>query len=344
VCDAWLKQGLRDRCISRDLQWGFAVPDLANKVLYCWFDAPIGYLGATRSWAEANGEDWLAWWGAASDARITCFLGKDNLPFHTVLFPAVLLGAGGLKLPDQVVGSHWLNWYGKPFSTSDKRGIFLDTALELLPADVWRWALLAQAPESSDSRFSWDLLARNVNKDLVGGYGNFVQRVTRLAARHGDVVPSAGQPGPAEQALSARCEEVLARLGAALDGHHFRDAVGCCRALWREGNLYIDTQAPWRLVHEDPERAAVVLRTCFQVIALVAAAAAPLLPHTGQRVAEALHLEAGELSRPLDALTPLQGLGGRRFEVIAPLFARVDAEALEARFPAEGEQLEAVAS
>lgn len=329
VAQSWLRQGLQDRCITRDLSWGIPVPDLPGKVFYCWFDAPIGYLSLAQIWADQNNTP--TWW--TDDVTIHQFLGKDNLPFHTVFFPGILLGSG-FRGPDRVVGYHWLTWYGDKFSTRDHRGVFLNDALELLPADVWRWGLLAQIPERSDSRFTWDLLARTVNKDLVGGYGNFLQRVLRLTAQLGDTIPSAGAPTATERRVSAHCAEILSAAQAAYDGHRFREVVDHIRALLRLSNLYIEERAPWTLRRTDPVQAAVVLRTCVQLIHVYVSAAAPILPQTTQHVAEIFNVPESVFLRPLETLVPLRGWGGQPFENAPALFERLDADALADLFSA----------
>lgn len=325
VAGSWLADGLRDRCITRDLAWGTPVPDLPGKVFWCWFDAPLGYVGLTR---EADPDGWERWWDPAGDATITQFLGKDNLPFHTVWFPAVLRGAGGLRLPDRVCGFHWLSWYGDRFSTSRQRGVFLDKALELLPADVWRWALLAQAPETADSRFTWDQLARVVDKDLVGQLGNLLHRTQGLVARVGGRVPAGGTDGPEEARLRAEARVVVDALVRAHEDLRFRDVVEALRALLHATNRYVDRSAPWRTLGEPA--GALALRTTLEHLRLVAAAVAPVIPDTAARLAAALHLDEDALRVPVARHLQPGGLEGRPVTPIPPLFARVDPIALAA--------------
>ena len=200
----WLDEGLEDRGITRDLQWGVHVdrPGFEDKVFYVWFDAPIGYIAATREWAELDPEhrDWESWWRldkGADDVNYTQFMAKDNIPFHTLSFPATLIGsAEPWKLVDDLKGFNWLNYYGGKFSTSLHRGVFMGDALELLPADYWRWYLLSNAPESDDTSFTWELFGDSVNKELVGTLGNLVNRTVAQVTRHfGDVVPAGGEAG-----------------------------------------------------------------------------------------------------------------------------------------------------
>ncbi|MBY0423969.1 MAG: methionine--tRNA ligase, partial [Parvularculaceae bacterium] len=187
IAQKWIKEGLQDRSITRDLYWGIKVahegrprPGFENKVFYVWFDAPIGYIAATVEWAEAKGGDWERWWRldkGASDVSYVQFMGKDNVAFHTVSFPCTIIGSvEPWKTVDQLKSLNWLTWYGGKFSTSQNRGIFMDQALEILPGDYWRWHLMANAPESDDTSFTLEQFAGVVNKDLADVLGNFVNR------------------------------------------------------------------------------------------------------------------------------------------------------------------------
>ena len=192
----WLDEGLKDRCITRDLTWGVPVPKpgFEDKVFYVWFDAPIGYIAAAVEWSEAaSGRDWHAWWQGGDDVHYVQFLAKDNVPFHTISFPATILGSGlPLKLPDIIKGFNWLTFEGGKFSTSGQRGIFTDTALTLLPADSWRWWLAANAPENADADFAIERFVEGVNKDLADTFGNLVNRCLAFAAARFDAtVPEA---------------------------------------------------------------------------------------------------------------------------------------------------------
>ncbi|MCP4225934.1 MAG: methionine--tRNA ligase, partial [Actinomycetia bacterium] len=240
IARKWLTEGLQDRAITRDLDWGVPVPadtwpELAaeGKVFYVWFDAPIEYIGATKEWSDAAaaegsaGHDWRSWWHDVDDeVRYTQFMAKDNVPFHSVMFPATLIGTrDDWKKVDFLKALNWLNYYGGKFSTSQQRGVFTSDALEVLPADYWRYALIANAPESDDASFTWDLLATSVNKDLADTLGNFVNRVLTFSAkRFGDTVPAGGERGAAENALGARIAELVGELETNLDELQFRKA------------------------------------------------------------------------------------------------------------------------
>ena len=312
----WLDEGLEDRGITRDLAWGIPVdpddfPEAAGKVWYVWFDAPIGYIAATREWADANHSGDAAeaafdrWWRlerGADDVTYTQFMGKDNVPFHTLSFPATIIGSGeDWKLVDRLKSFNWLTYYGGKFSTSEGRGVFMSDALELAPADCWRWYLMANAPESDDASFTWDLFGDAVNKDLVGTFGNFVNRTATQVTRHfGDEVPSGGEDESVEDELWARVGARLRDYTDALDELQFRRAAAALRALWAEGNIYLEEREPWRTVKVDRERTATTLRTALQVACIHSVASSPFVPQAAARLAAAFP-QAGPNKFALDA-------------------------------------------
>jgi len=346
IARKWLEEGLQDRCITRDLSWGIPVnqPGFEGKVFYVWFDAPIGYLAATREWSdkEPTHRDWKAWWAAPEDVAYTQFMAKDNVPFHTISFPATVLGSGeGWKLPDVIKGFSWLTYEGGKFSTSARRGIFMDVALELLPADYWRYYLLANAPESQDFDFSWDHFAQTVNKDLVGVIGNLVNRTATFASsRFEGRVPASGTPGELER-LYATVEESLRELERQLSALELRKATQALRTLWAAGNVYLDAAAPWRAIKTDPALAGTALRTVLNLIRLAAVVSRPFIPETSGRIAEALGCSDEELSWPgADVRRELERLpGGRPLRVPPLLFRPLEADVVaqwRARFGGTG--------
>ncbi len=330
IAKGWLKEGLHDRCITRDLHWGVPVdrPGFEGKVFYVWFDAPIEYIGATKEWADAApGErDWRRWWYAADDVRYVEFMAKDNVPFHTVSFPATILGAGeDWKLVDYIKGFSWLTFYGGKFSTSQKRGIFLDQALAEYPADYWRYWLVANAPETDDSSFTFSGFAGVCNKDLADTFGNFVNRVLRFcSARFGDAVPAGGEFGPAETELAAGLQAALDRYIGALAEMQLRRAAAELKELWTLGNVYIDRAAPWTTIKSDRERTAAILRAAINLIRVYAIVGAPIIPDTCARLRASLGVEIGATGWPQDIAAELRALPpGHRFEVPPPLFKKI---------------------
>jgi len=299
-----LDEGLIDRGITRDLAWGVPVsrhgrsrPGFETKVFYVWFDAPIEYIAATQEWANATGADWARWWRTdqgAHDVRYVEVMGKDNVAFHTVSFPATLIGSEEpWKRVDVLKSFNWLNWYGGKFSTSQKRGVFMDAALEILPADVWRWYLTAQSPESADSAFTWEAFQNLVNKDLADVLGNFVNRILKFTeTRFDGLVPEGGVPGPLEQRLAADLSGKIAELTTALEGLEIRRGAQALRALWVLGNEYLTEAAPWTAIKTDHERAAVAVRTGLNLVALFARVSLPFIPATAAVIATSVDDEA----------------------------------------------------
>src|SRR5262249_1637923 len=280
----WLTADLRDRCITRDLAWGVPVPrpGFESKVFYVWFDAPITYIAATKEWSDAKPceRDWREWWWQAEDVQYLQFLGKDNVPFHTVSFPATLFGSGEpWKSVDVIKGFHWLTYAGGKFSTSKRRGVFTDAALAVLPADLWRWWLIANAPESADVDFYFRRFAGDIGKDLADVFGNLATRVTSFACRAFDGrIPVEGAAGSPEQALAREIDRKIATLRSWHESLEFRRAAAETRALWVLANGYIQEQAPWATIKSDPARAAVATRSALNLVRLCATLAWSIIP------------------------------------------------------------------
>ena len=337
-----LNEGLIDRGITRDLAWGFPVlkdglprPGFEAKVYYVWFDAPIGYIGITREWADAEGQegagqDWERWWRTdkgADEVRYVEFMGKDNVAFHTVNFPATILGSGEpWKLVDMLKSFNWLNWYGDKFSTSQKRGVFMDQALEILPADCWRWYLTANSPENSDTSFTWEQFVSSVNRDLADVFGNFVNRILKFCeTRCEGVVPAGGEPGELEKRLYADVSARLADLTEQMEAIEVRKSAQALRALWVLGNEYLQEAAPWTAIKTDPERAAVIVRTGLNLVALFAKVSAPMIPFAAETVALAVGEDYPPAWPSLDAAVELSRLPvGRKVTTPPVLFKKIE--------------------
>lgn len=350
----WLDEGLIDRSITRDLSWGVPVtrhgkprPGFEEKVFYVWFDAPVEYIGSTVEWAEANNGNWERWWRldkGASDVTYVQFMGKDNVAFHTVSFPVTILGSEEpWKLVDKLKAFNWLNWYGGKFSTSQKRGVFMDQALELLPGDYWRWYLIANSPESSDTAFTWESFKAGINSDLNDVLGNFVNRITKYAASKFDSkVPDGGAPGEHEAWMVNELATRLPQLIAHYEAMEFRKAAAETRAIWAAGNEYITKSAPWTAYKTSVEQAAVGIRTGLNLVALFGIIAQPIIPETAKKILDAIgvpedrrsldpaKLGAGGFAALLDALPR-----GMAINVPPQLFSKIeDAQVAEwsARF------------
>jgi len=360
----WLDEGLQDRGITRDLKWGVPVnaadwapnpqgqvPDvegLRGKVFYVWFDAPIEYIAATAEWAALDKtRDWQSWWrgDAASDVTYVEFMGKDNVPFHTVGFPCTLFGVNSTlpddaqwKLVDRLKGFNWLNYYGGKFSTSQKRGIFMDAALDSLPSDYWRWYLMANAPESADASFAWDHFAATVNKDLADVLGNFVNRVLKFGtARFGGLVPSGGEPGPDEHALMEALETKRTNIAQLFEAFEFRKAVAELRSAFVLGNEYLTKAAPWTVIKTDPVKAGVSVRLGLNLVHLFAHLAWPVIPDAAKRMHETLLPAPEIIPWPTEPMPEFLSFiaPGQSFSVPDVLFRKIEdteVKGFEARF------------
>jgi methionyl-tRNA synthetase len=327
----WLDEGLKDRCITRDLTWGVAVPKpgFEDKVFYVWFDAPIGYIAAAVEWSEAaGGRDWRAWWQGGDDVHYVQFLAKDNVPFHAISFPATILGSGlPLKLPDIIKGFNWLTFEGGKFSTSGQRGIFTDAALTLLPADSWRWWLAANAPENADADFAFARFAEGVNKDLADTFGNLVNRcLTFAAARFDATVPEAGTAGAAEDKLAVELGTRLRRLRRHHEALALRKATEEVRSIWRLANAYLADAAPWTVIKDEPERAAAIVRTAINLVRIAALAGWPFIPSAAAEVLRSLGEDVEFVPWVEDGKEALSAIpAGRRLCVPGLLFPKVAA-------------------
>lgn len=336
IAQKWLKEGLQERCITRDLKWGFSVPKTGfeNKVFYVWFDAPIGYMGITKQWAdEKTGRDWKSWWLDAKDVYYAQFMGKDNVPFHAISFPATLLGTReNWTKVDYLKGMSYLTFEGGKFSKSEQRGIFAEDAVKEFPADYWRYWLMSNAPESSDSSFTFDSFVGTVNKDLNGVLGNFVSRVLKMtSSKFAPEVPAGGEMETPEKELIAALQEKVDNYLKYLNSMEFRKALGELRAIWVDGNNYISATEPWTVIKENPERAAAILRVCINLIRIYAILSAPVMPQTSAAIMNKLgltlensSLKDFSVAKEIEALQP-----GHKFEVGEALFERITPEKTE---------------
>ncbi len=301
----WLDEGLRDRSITRDLSWGIPVTQngadgskkirsgFDGKVFYVWFDAPIEYIAATQDWAAQTGADWERWWRTdkgADDVSYVQFMGKDNVAFHTLSFPTTIIGsAEPWKLVDQLKAFNWVTWYGGKFSTSQKRGVFMDQALNIAPSDYWRWHLMANAPEGNDASFTFEEFQATINSDLANVLGNFVNRITKYAAGKFDgKVPDGGVAGEAEAWIISELEARIPALIAYYEAKEFRKAAAETRAIWAAGNEYLTKAAPWTHYKTDIDQAAIGTRIGLNLAALFGVLAQPIIPDAADKILAAL--------------------------------------------------------
>ncbi len=342
IAKKWLNDGdgLQDRGITRDLYWGVPVkkgdepwPGMEGKVFYVWFDAPIEYIACTAEWADAHAlpdAAWQRWWRTdmgASDVTYFQFMGKDNVPFHTLSFPATIMGsAEPWKLVDYIKSFNYLNYDGGQFSTSAGRGIFMDQALSILPADYWRWWLLSHAPESSDSEFTWENFQASVNKDLADVLGNLVSRVTKFAkSKFGDTIPAGGTMGEREAQLTAELTTRLRAYEANMAAMEVRKSAADLRAIWVAGNEYLQSAAPWTAVKTDPEQAAAVVRLAMNLIRVYAIISRPFIPDAAAAMMQAMGSD--DWTWPQDLGEAMQFLpAGHAFAVPDNLFRKITDE------------------
>ncbi len=355
IAKKWLHDGdgLRDRGITRDLDWGVPVQydgapwtGMEGKVFYVWFDAPIEYIAATAEWADANGLDdaaWESWWRedkGADDVKYVQFMGKDNVPFHTLSFPSTLMGSGEpWKLVDYIKSYNWLTYEGGKFSTSQGRGVFMNQALEIMPSDYWRWWLLSNAPESSDSDFTWASFQGGVNKDLADVLGNFVSRVTKFCrSKFGEVVPEGGAYGKAEAAVVAEIGKRLTAYQDHMEAIEIRKATAELRAIWVAGNEYLQATAPWSVYKTDPDAAAAMVRFALNLIPLYAVLSEPFIPDASAKMLVSMGAEGA--AWPTDLSAALEALpAGHAFTVPDVLFAKITDDRrveLEEQFAGQG--------
>ena len=300
IAKKWLntKEGLKDRSITRDLSWGVPVkkygafwPGFEEKVFYVWFDAPIAYIAATREWSDSkhDPDSWKTWWlngEGAENVFYVQFMAKDNIPFHTISFPATIFGAEeNWKLVDFIKGFNWLLYEGGKFSTSENRGIFMDKALDIYPADYWRWWLLSNAPESSDTDFTWASFQSTVNKDLADVLGNFISRVSSFSvSKFGQKIPSKGKYGQLEIETIEKIDLHYKCLKDLMESIEIRKSCSELRTIWVIGNEYLQRAAPWSVFKETPEKSQMIIRFALNLIYFYSLISEPFIPESCEKI------------------------------------------------------------
>jgi len=294
-CKSWIDDGLRPRAVTRDLDWGIPVPieGAEGKVLYVWFDAPIGYISATKEWAKKEGKDWEPYW-KDKDTRLIHFIGKDNIVFHCIIFPVVLKAHGSYILPDNVPANEFLNLEGDKISTSRNWAVWLHEYLEELPGkeDVLRYVLCANAPETKDNDFTWkEFQARN-NNELVAIFGNFINRVMVLTHKYFQgQVPEAGKLYDLDREVLTKLSEFPHKIADSLEAFRFREALTLLMDVARMGNKYLADTEPWKLIKDDSDRVGTILNISLQIAANLQVLAGPFLPKTSKKLQSMLQLE-----------------------------------------------------
>jgi methionyl-tRNA synthetase len=330
----YLKEGLRDRAITRDIDWGIPVPvkGYENKRLYVWFEAVIGYLSASKQWAKEVAKDenkWKDFW-QDPQTKTFYFLGKDNIPFHTIIWPAMLMGYGGLNLPYNVPANEFLNIQAKKISKSHHWGVWVPDYLTRYDPDPLRYLLSTNMPETSDMDFTWDEYVRRNNNELVATWGNLVNRVLTFTYKNYEgKIPEGSQLNEAGKALLNKANEAATKVDELLATCHFKAAIQHTMALAQEANRYLDEQAPWKKIKEDKKAAGDSLYSAICVIAQLKNMFYPFLPFTSQKVHEFLGYE-GKLEDYLKANpNPALPSAGQKLVEPKPLFTKLDDSIIE---------------
>ena len=330
-CKSWLDLGLQPRAVTRDLDWGIPVPlqGAEGKVLYVWFDAPIGYISNTK---ELLPDSWRTWW-CDPETRLIHFIGKDNIVFHCIIFPAMLKAEGSFNLPDNVPANEFLNLEGDKISTSRNWAIWLHEYLDEMPGkeDVLRYVLTANAPETKDNDFTWrDYQARN-NNELVAIYGNFVNRALVLTHKYFDgKVPPLGHLTEIDEEMLREVAAIPAELDDQLEHFHFREALKTAMQLARIGNKYLADTEPWKVIKSDPDRVATILHLALQLVGNLSIAFAPFTPFSTRRLLAMLQVEEGGFAFSRFGATDLLP-EGHQLGTPELLFEKIEDEVIQAQ-------------
>jgi len=330
IARKWIKEGLRERSITRDMKWGIKVPKAGyeDKVFYVWFDAPIGYIGISMEWAKSIGrpDRWLEYW-KNPETRLYQFMAKDNIPFHTVTWPAVMMGADdGFIMADMVKGFQWLNYEEGKFSTSKGRGVFTDDALELFPPDYWRYYLLYIIPEKADTDFKWAGFQSAVNKDLSDVLGNFVHRtLSFLNSKFEGVVPAADAWRETDVAFKDKINEACSEIKSCMDACRFKPSVLALRDLWSECNKYFEEKAPWKALREDIASAKATMNLCVNTCRGLAILNSIFIPFSSKKLFEYLGLDGDPGEKKWEDILDLDFMTGRKISPKPkPLFTKIE--------------------
>lgn len=330
---SWLDDGLKPRAVTRDLDWGIPVPveGAEGKVLYVWFDAPIGYISSTKEWAEREGKDWTPYW-KDQDTKLVHFIGKDNIVFHCVIFPAMLKAEGSYILPDNVPANEFLNLEGNKLSTSKNWAVWLHEYLEDFPGkqDVLRYVLTANAPETKDNDFTWrDFQARN-NNELVAVFGNFINRVAVLTHKYyNGVIPTPNEFSEVDEQTLTELKAYPEVLESSIERYRFREALNEMMNVARLGNKYLADEEPWKLIKENPERVKTQMYVALQIAAALSSLCEPFLPFTAQKLNRILNLTQGDIT--WKTISETSGLikAGHTIGQVELLFEKIEDEQIQ---------------
>lgn len=329
---SWLDDGLKPRAVTRDLDWGIPVPveGAEGKVLYVWFDAPIGYISSTKEWALREGKDWEPYW-KSEDTKLVHFIGKDNIVFHCIIFPAMLKAEGTYILPDNVPANEFLNLEGNKLSTSKNWAVWLHEYLEDFPdkQDVLRYALTSNAPETRDNDFTWkEFQARN-NNELVAIFGNFINRVVVLTNKYYEgVIPEPNEFSQVDEAVLTELKAYPAVIASSVERYRFREALSELMNIARLGNKYLADEEPWKVIKDNPERVKTQMYVALQISAALSVLAEPFLPFTSSKLKTILNLNE---SLPWNSIADTSDLipAGHTIGEAQLLFAKIEDEEIQ---------------
>jgi methionyl-tRNA synthetase len=331
---SWIEDGLRPRAVTRDLDWGIQVPleDAKGKVLYVWFDAPIGYISSTKEWAAREGKNWEDYW-KKDDTKLVHFIGKDNIVFHCIIFPAMLKAHGDYILPDNVPANEFLNLEGNKLSTSKNWAVWLHEYLEEFPnqQDVLRYTLTANAPESKDNDFTWkDFQAKN-NNELVAIFGNFINRVVVLTNKYYEgIVPTPNNFSEIDEDVLAAVKEFPNTIGKSIERYRFREASQELMNLARLGNKYLADEEPWKVIKLDEKRVQTIMYVALQISAALAVVSEPFLPFSARKLKNILNISA-DLSWKDVTDSPVLIQATHQINKAELLFSKIEDPAIEAQ-------------
>jgi len=325
----FLEGGLKDRAITRDIDWGIPVPlaGYDGKCIYVWFEAVIGYLSATKEWAKSTGDEekWQSFWQGATKSYY--FIGKDNIPFHTIIWPAMLMGYGGLNLPYDVPANEFLTIEGKKLSTSRNWAIWLPDYLSRYDPDPLRYLLSINMPEKGDADFSWREFIRRNNDELVATYGNLAHRVLTFVYRHFDgCVPTPGELDSPSQTLLNNAGDTLNTIDELLYHCHFREAIRTAMSLAQEANRYLEEKSPWKMIKQNRQAAATALYVAISVLSCLKIALYPFLPFSSQKLHEFLGLDGNVGDGGWQLILPVPG---QKLLPPQPLFSKLDEKLID---------------
>ncbi len=297
---SWIDNGLKPRAVTRDLDWGIPVPidGAEGKVLYVWFDAPIGYISSTKEWAYNNGIDWEPYW-KDKETELIHFIGKDNIVFHCIIFPIMLHASGSYILPKNVPANEFLNLEGEKISTSKNWAVWLHDYLEEFPnqQDVLRYVLTSNAPETKDNDFTWEEFQSRNNNELVAIYGNFINRVVVLTNKYYEgIIPEIKSRSPEDEKIIGQIGIITKKIGSSIEKYKFRKASQNLMRIARIGNKYLAENEPWKLIDKDPKRVSEIINTALQITACLALVSEPFLPFTYEKLISILNIKSLKLT------------------------------------------------